>query len=114
MMRSIRKSFIVRKAMILAVLYFLSMATTLAANRIAERKLRDKQARRAQIISAARRIAELEGRSSIGTVLGEPPWYRRAIKNQAISAQPSERAREDARRALQLSKDETAQVVKAR
>ena len=43
--------------MILAVLYFLSMAT----NRIAERKLRDKQARRAQIISAARRIAELEG-----------------------------------------------------
>jgi AcrR family transcriptional regulator len=37
------------------------MATKLAANRIAERKLRDKQARRAQIISAARRIAELEG-----------------------------------------------------
>jgi AcrR family transcriptional regulator len=35
--------------------------TTPAANRIAERKLRDKQARRAQIISAARRIAELEG-----------------------------------------------------
>ncbi len=33
----------------------------MAANRIAERKLRDKQARRAQIISAARRIAELEG-----------------------------------------------------
>jgi AcrR family transcriptional regulator len=32
-----------------------------AANRIAERKLRDKQVRRAQIISAARRIAELEG-----------------------------------------------------
>src|ERR1700761_2047309 len=30
-------------------------------NRIAERKLRDKQARRAQIISAARRIAEEEG-----------------------------------------------------
>jgi AcrR family transcriptional regulator len=37
------------------------MDTTLAASRIAERKLRDKQARRAQIISAARRIAELEG-----------------------------------------------------
>jgi AcrR family transcriptional regulator len=37
------------------------MATTLAVNRIAERKLRDKQARRAQIVSAARRIAELEG-----------------------------------------------------
>jgi AcrR family transcriptional regulator len=38
------------------------MATAaLAGNRIAERKLRDKQARRAQIISAARRIADLEG-----------------------------------------------------
>ena len=37
------------------------MATKLAVNRIAERKLRDRQARRAQIISAARRIAELEG-----------------------------------------------------
>jgi len=37
------------------------MATTPGINRIAERKLRDKQARRAQIITAARRIAELEG-----------------------------------------------------
>lgn len=50
---------------ILAALYFLSMATKLAGNRIAERKLRDKQARRAQIISAARRIAELEGWSNV-------------------------------------------------
>ena len=50
---------------ILAALYFLSMATKLAANRIAERKLRDRQARRAQIISAARRIAELEGWSNV-------------------------------------------------
>ena len=41
------------------------MATKLATNRIAERKLRDKQARRAQIISAARRIAELEGWSNV-------------------------------------------------
>src|SRR6186997_722106 len=41
------------------------MATTSAANRIAERKLRDKQARRAQIITAARRIAEREGWSNI-------------------------------------------------
>src|SRR4051812_17715052 len=41
------------------------MATTLAANRIVERKLRDRQARRAQIISAARRIAEQEGWSSV-------------------------------------------------
>jgi AcrR family transcriptional regulator len=37
------------------------MATTPAANRIAERKQRDREARRAQILSAARRIAELEG-----------------------------------------------------
>ena len=51
--------------MILAVLYFLSMARTPAANRIAERKLRDRQARRAQIISAARRIAELEGWANV-------------------------------------------------
>src|SRR6202007_1890660 len=64
-MRSIRKGFTVRRAMILAALYFLSMATKLGANRIAERKLRDKQARRAQIISAARRIAELEGWSNV-------------------------------------------------
>jgi AcrR family transcriptional regulator len=41
------------------------MVTTLAANRIAERKLRERQARRAQIISAARRIAELEGWSNV-------------------------------------------------
>jgi AcrR family transcriptional regulator len=41
------------------------MATKLAVNRIAERKQRDRQARRAQIISAARRIAELEGWSSV-------------------------------------------------
>src|ERR1700747_1692123 len=41
------------------------MGTTLAANRIAERKLRDRHARRAQIISAARRIAELEGWSNV-------------------------------------------------
>jgi len=38
---------------------------TLAPNRIAERKLRDRQARRAQILSAARRIAELEGWSNV-------------------------------------------------
>src|SRR5260370_34731399 len=41
------------------------MGTTLAGNRIEERKLRDRQARRAQIISAARRIAELEGWSNV-------------------------------------------------
>ena len=41
------------------------METKLAASRIAERKLRDKQARRAQILSAARRIAELEGWSNL-------------------------------------------------
>ena len=41
------------------------MATPLKSNRIAERKLRDKQDRRAQIISDARRIAELEGWSNV-------------------------------------------------
>src|ERR1700722_14254283 len=41
------------------------METTPADSRIAVRKLRDKQARRAQIISAARRIAELEGWSNV-------------------------------------------------
>jgi len=44
-----------------AALYFLPMTLRPAVNRIAERKQRDKQARRAQIIRAARRIAELEG-----------------------------------------------------
>jgi AcrR family transcriptional regulator len=41
------------------------MKKKLKANRIAERKLRDKQARRAQIVSAARRIAEHEGWSNV-------------------------------------------------
>ena len=41
------------------------MATKLKPNRLAERKLRDKQARRARIISAARRIAEFEGWSHV-------------------------------------------------
>src|SRR4051794_14898154 len=54
------------QSVILAALYFLSMATKPARpNRIAERKLRDRQARRAQIINAARRIAELEGWSNV-------------------------------------------------
>ena len=41
------------------------MASTPGTNRIAERKLRDKQARREQIIRVARRIAELEGWPSV-------------------------------------------------
>jgi AcrR family transcriptional regulator len=41
------------------------MGTTSIPSRIAERKLRDKQARRANIMSAARRIAELEGWPSV-------------------------------------------------
>jgi len=41
------------------------METTVAPSRIAERKLRDRQARRIQIISAARRIAESEGWPSV-------------------------------------------------
>src|SRR5260370_11533465 len=65
LMRSIRKKFHRPQALVLAALYFLSMATTLAANGIEERKLRDRQARRAQIISAARRIAELDGWSNV-------------------------------------------------
>lgn len=39
--------------------------TQLATNRIADRKEREKQARRAQIITAARRIAEQEGWASV-------------------------------------------------
>lgn len=60
-----RKGFTVRQGLMRAAIYFLSMATKLAANRIAARKLRDKQARRAQIISAARRIAELDGWTNV-------------------------------------------------
>ncbi len=41
------------------------MTTNLVVNRIAERRLRDKQARRSQIIVAARRIAALEGWPSV-------------------------------------------------
>ena len=37
------------------------MAKSVAGNRIADRKVRDREARRAQIIASARRIAELEG-----------------------------------------------------
>src|SRR5215470_18688208 len=64
-MKGARKSYTLPLGKILAVLYFLSMTTTPGINRIAERKLRDKQARRAQIITAARRIAELEGWSNV-------------------------------------------------
>jgi len=41
------------------------MERTAAGNRIAKRKMRDREARRAQIVSAARRIAEREGWSSV-------------------------------------------------
>jgi AcrR family transcriptional regulator len=41
------------------------MTTMPAPDRIAERKLRDRQGRRAKIISAARRIAELEGWANV-------------------------------------------------
>jgi AcrR family transcriptional regulator len=41
------------------------VATKPTVNRIAERKQRDKEARRAQIVSAARRIAEVEGWSNV-------------------------------------------------
>ena len=64
-MPGIREKFHHPPSVVVAALYYLSMASTLPANRIAERKLRDKQARRAQIISAARRIAELEGWANV-------------------------------------------------
>ena len=41
------------------------MVTKATKSRIAARKLRDRQARQAQIVSAARRIAELEGWSKV-------------------------------------------------
>ncbi len=41
------------------------MATRLTASRIAERKLRDRQARREQIVRVARQIAEAEGWPSV-------------------------------------------------
>ena len=41
------------------------METTIAPSRLAERKLRDREARRALILSAARRIAEDEGWPSV-------------------------------------------------
>ncbi len=44
-----------------ATLYFSGMTDGAASSRIAERKVQDRQARREQIIRAARRIAELEG-----------------------------------------------------
>ena len=41
------------------------MAKSVAGDRLAERKLRDREARRAQIVGAARRIAELEGWANV-------------------------------------------------
>lgn len=49
----------------LAALYFLSMTKRIEASKITDRKQKDRQARRAQIIGAARRIAELEGWPSV-------------------------------------------------
>ncbi|SNT11100.1 transcriptional regulator, TetR family [Granulicella rosea] len=47
------------------MLFFILVVDDVTTSRIAERKERDKQARRAQIISAARRIAELEGWANV-------------------------------------------------
>src|SRR3974390_2955458 len=63
MMSYARKSF--NREYAAALQYEAMVKKTLAANRIAERKLRDRQARRAQIISVARRIAEAEGWPSV-------------------------------------------------
>jgi AcrR family transcriptional regulator len=49
----------------LAVLLLISMNTRPAVSRIAERKLRDKEDRRAKIVSAARRVAAAEGWSNV-------------------------------------------------
>ena len=46
---------------LVAPLQFLAVESNSSTNRIAERKLRDWQARREQIVSAAGRIAEQEG-----------------------------------------------------
>jgi hypothetical protein len=64
-----------------------SMATTPAANR----KLRDQQARRAQIISAARQIVELEGWFSVNVPrlarrklhTANPSGFRPAVRKSA-------------------------------
>ena len=64
-MRKADQSFKLIKAAIVAALQSLARQKKLATNRIAERKLRQTEARRAQIVSAARRIAELEGWSSV-------------------------------------------------
>jgi len=48
-----------------AVIYLLPMEPIVPQSRIEERKVRDWQARQAQILSAARRIAEDEGWSSV-------------------------------------------------
>jgi AcrR family transcriptional regulator len=69
------------------------MATKLAANRIAERKQRDKQRRRVQIVSAARRIAEVEGWPSVTIrrladeiAYSQPVLYAHFINREAILA----------------------------
>ena len=83
---------------ILAALYFLSMATIPAANRITERKMRDKQARRAQIISAARRIAEQEGKISQAHELRRARAVRLLEgKHQRADQWPRDERREDDR-----------------
>jgi hypothetical protein len=56
--------------------------------------------------------AELEARV-LRTVLGAPQWNRRANKNQAISAQPSEERVRTLVELFTFRTDETAQVVKA-
>lgn len=92
------------------------MATKQPQNRIAERKLRDRQARRAQIVTAARRIAELEGwpnvtvrRLSGEISYSQPVLYSHFENREAILAAVAiegfreighvlQKAREDAKR----------------
>src|SRR5258708_4125121 len=56
-----------------------------------------------RVISGSAKPASLLVKESTPGV-GEPPRYLRVNKNQAIYAQPSERAREGARRALHFPK----------
>ena len=108
------------------------METKLAVSRIAERKLRDRQVRRAQIISTARRIAELEGWSNV-TVrrlsdeisYSQPVLYAHFGSREGILAAVAiegfgelglalERARKKAKRASPLEAVATAYLEFAR
>jgi AcrR family transcriptional regulator len=101
----------------LAMLFFSLMATSTAPlSRIAERKQRDKEARRAQIIAAARRIAEAEGWPSV-TVrrlsdeisYSQPVLYSHFESREAILAAVAIEGFQEIGLALQQARQGTAQ-----